>query len=71
MNVGFEQIYVLYNPTVYSVGDVLSTYIYRIGIGQANYSITTAIGLFQSAIGLILILGANAVCKRLFDKTIW
>lgn len=71
MNVGFEQIYVLYNPTVYSVGDVLSTYIYRIGIGQANYSMTTAIGLFQSVIGLILILGSNAVCRRMFDKTIW
>ena len=71
MNVGFEQIYVLYNTSVYSVGDVLSTYIYRIGIGQANYSITTAIGLFQSFVGLILILSANAVCKKLFDKTVW
>ena len=71
MDVGFEQIYVLANPAVYSVGDVLSTYIYRIGIGQARFSMTTAIGLFQSVIGLILILGANITCKKLFDKNIW
>ncbi|WP_252198642.1 ABC transporter permease subunit [Clostridium sp. MCC353] len=71
MDVGFEQIYVLANSQVYSVGDVLSTYIYRIGIGQAQFSITTAIGLFQSAIGLVLIVSANSVCKRLFDKNLW
>jgi putative aldouronate transport system permease protein len=71
MDVGFEQIYVLANPTVYSVGDVLSTYIYRIGIGGAKFSITTAIGLFQSFVGLILILSANFTCKKLFDKNIW
>ena len=71
MDVGFEQIYVLANSQVYSVGDVLSTYIYRIGIGQAQFSITTAIGLFQSAIGLVLIVSANSICKKLFDKNLW
>lgn len=71
MDVGFEQIYVLANSQVYSVGDVLSTYIYRIGIGQAQFSITTAIGLFQSVIGLVLIVSANYMCKKLFDKNLW
>jgi putative aldouronate transport system permease protein len=71
MDVGFEQIYVLANTAVYAVGDVLSTYIYRIGIGGAKFSITTAIGLFQSLVGLTLILSANFTCKRLFDKNIW
>lgn len=71
MDVGFEQIYVLANSQVYSVGDVLSTYIYRIGIGQAQFSITTAIGLFQSVIGLVLIVSANCLCKKLFDKNLW
>ena len=71
MDVGFEQIYVLANPTVYRVGDVLSTYIYRIGIGGANFSITTGIGLFQSFVGLILILSANFTCKKLFDRNVW
>ena len=71
MDVGFDQIFVLLNPTVFSVGDVLSTYIYRIGIGGANFSMTTAIGLFQSFVGLVLILTANFTCKKLFDKNIW
>ncbi len=71
MDVGFEQIYVLANSAVYSVGDVLSTYIYRIGIGQAKFSISTAIGLFQSVIGLILVLSANGICRKFFDKSIW
>jgi putative aldouronate transport system permease protein len=71
MDVGFEQIYVLANSAVYSVGDVLSTYIYRIGIGSAKFSVTTAIGLFQSLVGLILIAGSNYMCKKFFDKNIW
>jgi len=71
MDVGFEQIYVLANPSVYSVGDVLSTYIYRVGIGGANFSMTTAIGLFQSFVGLVLILSANFLCKKIFDRNIW
>ena len=69
--VGFDQIYVLYNPTVYDVGDVISTYVYRIGIGNAQFSITTAIGLFQSLIGLLMIYASNFVSKRLVGKSIW
>lgn len=71
LDAGFEQIYVLYNPAVYSVGDVINTYVYRVGIGNARYSLTTAIGLFQSFIGLILISISNYICKRFFDKSIW
>lgn len=71
MEVGFEQIYVLCRPIVYSVGDVISTYIYRVGIGNAQFSMTAAVGLFQSLVGLLLIATANSVCKRLFDKRLW
>lgn len=71
LSVGFEQIFVLYNPTVYSVGDVISTYVYRIGIGEARFSLTTAIGLFQSVVGLILISTSNFALKKLFDKNLW
>mgnify|MGYP005803621969 CR=1 FL=1 len=71
MDVSFDQMYVLAKPVVYDVGDVLSTYIFRIGIGQAQFDMTTAIGMFQSVVGLILITSANFVCKRLFDKTLW
>lgn len=71
MEVGFEQIYVLCKPIVYDVGDVISTYIYRVGIGNAQFSMTAAVGLFQSVVGLILIATANGVCKKLFDKRLW
>ncbi|AGC68611.1 carbohydrate ABC transporter membrane protein 1, CUT1 family [Thermoclostridium stercorarium subsp. stercorarium DSM 8532] len=71
MNVSFEQIYVLANPTVYSTGDVISTYVYRVGIGNGRFSLTTAIGLFQSVIGFILLLICNAISKRCFEKSLW
>lgn len=71
MDVGFEQIYVLAKPIVYDVGDVISTYIYRVGIGQGQFSMTAAIGLFQSIVGLVLIVAANYFCKKLFDKNLW
>jgi putative aldouronate transport system permease protein len=71
MYVGFEQIFVLYNPTVYVTGDVISTYVYRVGIGNARFSIATAIGMFQSVVGLTLISLSNAMSRRFFDKSIW
>ena len=71
MNVGFEQIYVLANPTVYSTGDVISTYVHRIGIGNGRFSLTTAIGLFQSVIGFSLLVTCNAISKKSFDKSLW
>lgn len=71
MDVGFEQIYVLCRPILYSVGDVISTYVYRVGIGNGQFSMTAAIGLFQSIIGLILITLANAFCKKFFDRSLW
>jgi len=66
--IGFEQIYVLYNPMVYEVGDVISTYVYRVGIGNAQFSLTTAIGLFQSVIGLIMIAASNWASKKWLDR---
>jgi len=71
LDYGFEQIFILYNPTVYDVGDVLSTYIYRIGLQGAQFSLTTAIGFFQSFIGLILIVTANHIARRFSDVSIW
>jgi ABC-type polysaccharide transport system, permease component len=71
MTTGFEQIYVLYNPAVYSVGDVISTYVYRVGIGNGRFSLTTAIGLFQSVVGLFLIFTSNFMMRRLYGKSLW
>lgn len=65
LEAGFEQIFVLYNPMVYEVGDVFSTYIYRIGLQGMQFSYTTAIGIFESLIGFLLVLGSNRLTNRL------
>ncbi len=70
LNSNFEQIFILYSPSVYEVGDVISTYVYREGIGKGNYSYTTAIGLFRSVIGLVLVLGTNAISRK-FGRSMW
>jgi putative aldouronate transport system permease protein len=63
MDVGFEQVYVFLTPLTQPVGDVLDTYSYRIGIISGQYSITTAIGLFKSVIGFVLLVLANKLSK--------
>lgn len=67
MEVGFDQIYNLQNSAVLSVSDVISTYVYRVGIQGAQFSLTTAIGLFESVIGFLLVLAANWGARKL-DK---
>ena len=66
-----EQVLMFYNPMVYETGDVLGTYLYRMGIGQMKYSFPTAAGLFTSVIGIILLLSANAVAHRLGERGLW
>lgn len=55
LNAGFDQIFNLYSPQVYDSGDILDTFVYRLGIEQARYSIATAVGLFKSAVSIVLI----------------
>lgn len=71
LNVGFEKILLLYNPLNYETADVISTYLYRIGLEMNNFSYATAIGLFESIVGLILILSSNAVSRKLTDTSLW
>lgn len=56
LNAGFDQIYNLYSPIVYSSGDIIDTYVYRLGIEQAQYSVGTAVGMFKSVVSAIMIL---------------
>ncbi|MCK9477930.1 MAG: ABC transporter permease subunit [Firmicutes bacterium] len=70
LTIGFEHPYVLQNPMVYKVSEVISTYIYKIGIEKAQYSLTTAMGLFQSVVGLIMIFLANALIKKMGEEGI-
>ena len=71
MAVGFEKILLLYNPLTYPTADVISTYLYRVGITSGAFSYAAAIGLFESVIGLILVLSANAISRRTVGTGLW
>ena len=71
MNLGFEKIILLYNSSVYETADVISTYVYRKGLVDQSYSFSTAVGLFNSLINLLLLFLANKVCKRLTEHSLW
>ncbi|RIX51572.1 sugar ABC transporter permease [Paenibacillus nanensis] len=65
LNAGFDQIFNLYSPAVYEVADVIDTYVYRAGIQQSQFGLTTAVGLFKNVIGIMLVLGTNYVMKKM------
>ncbi|WP_020618493.1 ABC transporter permease [Paenibacillus daejeonensis] len=67
----FEKILLLYNPLTYETADVISTYVYRMGITGGNFSYATAVGLFEGIIGLILVTIANELSKRTTQSSLW
>ncbi|WP_433789159.1 ABC transporter permease [Actinoplanes sp. CA-252034] len=69
--VGFEKVLLLYNPLTYVTADVVSTYLYRVGIVSGSFSYAAAIGLFESLIGLALVLGANSLSRRVAGTSLW
>lgn len=71
LQAGFEQILTMYNPLVYDVADIIQTYVYRIGLGQLNFSMGTAVGLFNSVVAFTLIVSANAFSRRAIGRSIW
>jgi putative aldouronate transport system permease protein len=71
LNVGFEKVLLLYNPAIYDTADVISTYLYRIAFTSNSFSYATAIGLFESVIGLLLIIGANKLTKKFAETSLW
>lgn len=71
LDTGFEQVLVFYNPAVYDVADIIQTYVYRLGMGQMNFSMSTALGLFNSVVAFILIVAANTASKKLLHRSIW
>lgn len=64
LNAGFDQVFNLYSPQVYSTGDILDTLVYRIGLVDAQYSVATAVGLFKSVISFVLILISNKLANK-------
>jgi putative aldouronate transport system permease protein len=71
MNVGFEKVFLLQNSLNFSSSDVISTYVYRVGLINNDYGYSTAVGLFNSLINLILIIIANKVAKKVTDESLW
>ena len=71
MNVGFEKVLLMQNDLNRGASDVIATYVYEIGIQQAQYSYSAAIGLFNSIINAILLIGANQISKRVSDTSLW
>ncbi|TDE02849.1 sugar ABC transporter permease [Jiangella asiatica] len=70
LDAGFEQVYVFYNVQVYSVADIIDTWVYRVGLEQLNFSLAAAVGLFKAVTGLVLIILANRLAKR-WDGQLW
>ncbi len=71
LSAGFEQVFVLYNPSVYSVADIIDTWVYRQGIQGFQFSVAAAVGLFKGAVGALLLIAANWLSKRFAGTGIW
>ena len=71
LSVGYEKIILLYNPITYSTADVISSFVYRKGVLDANYSYSTAIGLFNSIINFLLLVAANYASRKVSETSLW
>ena len=71
MNVNFEKVLLLYTPSTYETADVISTYVYRVGIVKQKIGYSTAVGLFNSVVSLILVLTANKLSKTYTDSSMF
>lgn len=71
MNVGFDKAFLLQIPATYSTSDVISTYVYRAGIKEGNFSYGTAIGLFNSAVNIVFLIISNSLAKRASETSLW
>jgi putative aldouronate transport system permease protein len=71
MDVGFEQVFLMMNGAVSEVADVFDTYVYRLGVTQGQLSYSTAVGLFKSVVGLLLVVGANRLAKKFGEEGVY
>ncbi|MGG1516946.1 ABC transporter permease subunit [Paenibacillus oryzisoli] len=71
MSVGFEKVMLMYNPSIYEKADVISTFVYRKGLQDMNYSYSTAVGLFNSAINFMLLILANTISRKVSENSLW
>lgn len=71
LNAGFEQVFNLYNPLVYETADIIDTFVYRISLVEANYSLGTAVGLLKSVVSFILIVSSYTIANKYSDYTVF
>ncbi|WP_409345148.1 ABC transporter permease [Paenibacillus sp. MBLB4367] len=71
IRIGYEKVLLLYNPMTYGVADVFSTYVYRKGLLESNYSYGAAVGMFEAVVAMIMLLVANLISKRLGGNGLW
>ena len=71
MLVGFDKVILLYSPATYETADVISSYVYRRGLYNMDYSYGAAVGLFNSVINLMILIGANAFSRRITGNSLW
>lgn len=71
LSVGYEKIILLYSPATYEVGDVISSYVYRMGLQSSRYSYSTAVGLFQSVVNVVMLLLANWLSARFSETSLF
>ena len=71
MSIGYEKTILLYNPSTYETADIISSYVYRVGILEQGWSYSTAIGLFNSIINLVLLLMANTFSRKMTETSLW
>lgn len=71
MNIGFQKAILLQNPLNIEASEIISTYVYKVGLLQSQFSYSSAIGLFNTVINIILLLSVNQICKKLNETSLW
>jgi putative aldouronate transport system permease protein len=71
LEIGFEKVFLLYNPTTYETADIISTYVYRMGIIGGNFSYGTAVDICMGLVSLVFVLVANSISRRLTENSLW
>jgi putative aldouronate transport system permease protein len=71
IRIGYEKVLLLYNAMTYDVADVFSTFVYRKGLLESNYSYGAAVGMFEAVVAMVMLIGANSISKRLGGSGLW
>ena len=71
MSVGFQKVYLMQTPLNLARSEILSTYVYKVGLEDGDFSFSTAVGMFNSVVNFILIVTVNAITRRLSETSLW